>query len=132
VAPFQIQPRGFQRGLCSIKRGLCLLQRGLGVVPILFGDSVALQSLIFAIEVGLGHIDLRLGFGDVGRFGVQIGLEGSGVDFEENLALLNDRSFLEGRRDQQSAYAGFDVDGFGGFEMAGVDIPLDDLPLERG
>ncbi|MCY1282329.1 hypothetical protein D9M70_311620 [compost metagenome] len=120
----EVEPGVVQFRLGGGDGGLCFGGSAGAGIGQFGGDGVALtQALTAAGLVGSAGL-VGAGLLQLGFQALDLSLEGTRVDLEQQVAFLHQAAFVEGHAVDVTGNARADFDGFGGFQAAGELIPL--------
>ncbi|MEI9894721.1 MAG: hypothetical protein WDN28_12735 [Chthoniobacter sp.] len=129
--PIEIQLRGVHGGLVGGQLGIGPIETGLAGIVILLRDRLLLNQILRPAQLRLGQRQLRLVLGEVRLLVLQVRLERAVIDHEEQIALLDQRPFLERRLLDDAADPRRDIRRLGRNEVAGKFVPIGHLAVQR-
>src|SRR5262249_36343629 len=127
LGEFDVEFGEIAGGLRDFEGALRLLKVADDAVELLAGDGALARQVHRPPEVQLQALQAALGLGDGPLGAGQLGRVGPGVDFKEQVALLDLGPFLEVGLFEVAGHAGADLDGVLGLDAAREVLVVGDL-----
>ena len=126
----EVQLRRTERGLVGGRLRDRFLRERRAAIVLFFRDRVLGAQAFGALQLGVGALTRGPRASELRAQTIALGLEGPGIDLEEQGASLDDGAFLEADRRDETRYARPDVNRIDGLQPAGELVPLGHLALD--